>query len=204
MSVKVILADDHVLVRKGIGKLLLDIDGLELAGEAGDGVECLEMVTVQRPHLLLLDISMPRKDGMEVLRELRGQGIAMKILMVTARKERSILTQAMKLGVDGYLTKESEPEDLQNAVYSVLDGNKYIDAEMKSQEEDEENKGILTIREEEILAQLVHGLSNKEIASQLHITERTVKNHMFHIFRKIDVSDRAQAAVYAVKKGMCR
>ena len=80
---KVILADDHVLVRKGIGKLLLDIDGLELAGEAGDGVECLEMVTVQRPHLLLLDISMPRKDGMEVLRELRGQGIAMKILMVT-------------------------------------------------------------------------------------------------------------------------
>jgi DNA-binding NarL/FixJ family response regulator len=204
MSVKVILADDHVLVRKGIGKLLLDIDGLELAGEAGDGVECLEMVTVQRPHLLLLDISMPRKDGMEVLRELRGQGIAMKILMVTARKERSILTQAMKLGVDGYLTKESAPEDLQNAVYSVLDGNKYIDAEMKSQEEDEENKGILTIREEEILAQLVHGLSNKEIASQLHITERTVKNHMFHIFRKIDVSDRAQAAVYAVKKGMCR
>ena len=187
MSVKVILADDHVLVRKGIGKLLLDIDGLELAGEAGDGVECLEMVTVQRPHLLLLDISMPRKDGMEVLRELRGQGIAMKILMVTARKERSILTQAMKLGVDGYLTKESAPEDLQNAVYSVLDGNKYIDAEMKSQEEDEENKGILTIREEEI-----------------HITERTVKNHMFHIFRKIDVSDRAQAAVYAVKKGMCR
>ena len=204
MSVKVILADDHVLVRKGIGKLLLDIDGLELAGEAGDGVECLEMVTVQRPHLLLLDISMPRKDGMEVLRELRGQGIAMKILMVTARKERSILTQAMKLGVDGYLTKESAPEDLQNAVYSVLDGNKYIDAEMKSQEEDEENKGILTIREEEILAQLVHGLSNKEIASQLHITERTVKNHMFHIFRKIDVSNRAQAAVYAVKKGMCR
>lgn len=204
MSVKVILADDHVLVRKGIGKLLLDIDGLELAGEAGDGVECLEMVTVQRPHLLLLDISMPRKDGMEVLRELRGQGIAMKILMVTARKERSILTQAMKLGVDGYLTKESAPEDLQNAVYSVLDGNKYIDAEMKSQEEDEENKGILTVREEEILAQLVHGLSNKEIASQLHITERTVKNHMFHIFRKIDVSDRAQAAVYAVKKGMCR
>ena len=204
MSVKVILADDHVLVRKGIGKLLLDIDGLELAGEAGDGVECLEMVTVQRPHLLLLDISMPRKDGMEVLRELRGQGIAMKILMVTARKERSILTQAMKLGVDGYLTKESAPEDLQNAVYSVLDGNKYIDAEMKSQEEDEENKGILTIREEEILAQLVHGLSNKEIASQLHITERTVKNHMFHIFRKIDVTDRAQAAVYAVKKGMCR
>ena len=204
MSVKVILADDHVLVRKGIGKLLLDIDGLELAGEAGDGVECLEMVTVQRPHLLLLDISIPRKDGMEVLRELRGQGIAMKILMVTARKERSILTQAMKLGVDGYLTKESAPEDLQNAVYSVLDGNKYIDAEMKSQEEDEENKGILTIREEEILAQLVHGLSNKEIASQLHITERTVKNHMFHIFRKIDVSDRAQAAVYAVKKGMCR
>ena len=174
MSVKVILADDHVLVRKGIGKLLLDIDGLELAGEAGDGVECLEMVTVQRPHLLLLDISMPRKDGMEVLRELRGQGIAMKILMVTARKERSILTQAMKLGVDGYLTKESEPEDLQNAVYSVLDGNKYIDAEMKSQEEDEENKGILTIREEEILAQLVHGLSNKEIASQLHITVLSV------------------------------
>ncbi len=202
MCVKVVMADDHVMVRKGIGQLLLSIEGLELAGEAGDGVECLKKVEDLQPQLLLLDITMPKKDGMEVLKELYGQGRKMKILMVTARKEKSILREALDLGVSGYLLKDSGPRDLREAVRTVLEEKRYVDSGVLGQGEEIEEKIQLTGREEEILIQLAQGMSNKEIASLFHITERTVKNHLFHIFRKLDISDRTQAAVYALKNGI--
>lgn len=199
MSVKVLMADDHLLVRKGIEQLLLTMEGIEVAGEAGDGEECLQKVWDLRPRLLLLDIIMPGKDGLEVLKELRGQDKELKILMVTARKERSVLREVLELGADGYLLKDSGPDDLKDAVRAVLSGSRYVDSGFQNQGEDAGKIGLLTLREEEILVQLARGMSNKEIASFFHITERTVKNHVFHIFRKLDVSDRTQAAVFALK-----
>lgn len=210
MSIKVMIADDHVLMREGL-KQLLEFDGsIKVIAEAADGVECLESLKTIKPEVLLLDINMPNKNGIEVLKEIRENDIDIKVLMLTVHNEVEYLLKAIDIGVDGYILKDSESAELKKAINYVYNGESYIqsslipslNSRLVNRDMDKEKIESLTKRELEVLIQVANGMFNKEIAVILSISERTVKNHISNIFKKIEVSDRTQAAVFAIKNNL--
>lgn len=210
--IEVMIADDHILMREGI-KQLLEFDGnIRVIAEAGNGSECLEKLKVFHPDVLLLDINMPEINGMEVLKKVKADKVDSKILMLTVHNEVEYLLRALDIGVDGYIMKDSESSELKKAIYMILDGKRYIqpnlipelNAKLASMDVERDKLRFLTKREKEVLVQVASGMSNKEIAINLDISERTVKNHISNIFKKIDVSDRTQAAVFAIKNNMVK
>jgi len=212
MSIRVMIADDHSLIREGI-RQLLEFDGsIEVIAEACDGEECLEKIFVSKPQVLLLDINMPKKNGIKVLEELKKQKVNVKVLILTVHNEVEYLLKAVDIGVDGYILKDSESAELKKAINAVLNGDNYIQPSLipslnnrlVTRDVDKEKIESLTKRELELLIQVASGLSNKEIALSLDISERTVKNHISNIFKKIDVSDRTQAAVFAIKNDLIK
>ena len=212
MKTKVMIADDHSLIREGI-KQLLEFDGsIEVVAEAANGIECLEKLKVFLPDVLLLDINMPEKNGIEVLQELKESKSDVKVLILTVHNELEYLLKAVDIGVDGYILKDSESSELKKAIQSVCNGNNYIQASLIpalnsrliNRDIDRDKIDSLTSRELEVLIQVANGMSNKEIATNLDISERTVKNHISNIFKKIDVSDRTQAAVFAIKNNIIK
>ncbi len=210
MKTKVMIADDHSLIREGI-KQLLEFDGsIEVIDEASNGIECLKKLEVLLPDVLLLDINMPEKNGIEVLQELKSKDSKVKILILTVHNELEYLLKAVDIGVDGYILKDSESSELKRAIQSVCNGENYIQASLipalnnrlVNRDIDKDKIDSLTNRELEVLIQVANGMSNKEIATNLNISERTVKNHISNIFKKIDVSDRTQAAVFAIRNNI--
>ncbi len=211
-SIKVMIADDHILMREGI-KQLLEIDGnIEVIAEAGDGNECLEKLKMNCPDVLLLDINMPEKNGIEVLREIKNENLSIKVLMLTLHNEVEYLIKAVDCGVDGYIMKDSESAELKRAILMVFQGKNYIQPSLipelnfrlANRDVEKDKIDFLTKRELEVLIEVANGMSNKEIALNLDISERTVKNHISNIFKKIDVSDRTQAAVFAIKNNIIK
>lgn len=208
--INVLLVDDHSMIREGI-KQLLELDGdIKVVGEAGNGETCLRMISSLQPDVVLLDINMPEMNGLEVLEKLREKGSKQKVLILTIHNEVEYLMKAIEIGVSGYLLKDSESSILKKAIYAVNSGESYIDAKMtpllkeqnylkEVQREARAKEKLLSTREIEVLCALAEGLYNKEIASKLQISEKTVKNHVSNIFKKIGVSDRTQAAVYAIR-----
>lgn len=201
------LADDHELMREGI-KHLLEFDGsIEVIAEASDGIECLDKLDKITPDLLLLDINMPNRNGIEVLEDLKKRKRKLKILMLTVHNEVDYLLKAIDIGADGYILKDSGSVELKKAINVVMNGESYIqpnlipslNSRLVNRDIDKDKLESLTKREIEILSQVANGMFNKEIALNLDISERTVKNHISNIFKKIDVSDRTQAAVFAIK-----
>lgn len=208
MSIRVMLVDDHALMREGI-KQLLEFDGsIDVIEEARDGEECLQKLIECNPQVLLLDIIMPRKDGIEVLEEIRKRKINVKVLILTVHNEIEYLLKAINMGVDGYILKDSESTELKKAIETVVSGESYIQPKLipslSAQDEAKEKIEDLTSRELEILIHVANGSLNKEIAKKLEISEQTVKNHMSRIFKKIGVCDRTQAAVFALKNDITR
>lgn len=210
MSIKVMLADDHILMREGI-RQLLEFDGsIEVIEEASDGNECIEKLKKSHPDVLLLDINMPKKNGIEVLKEIKDSGIEVKVLILTVHNETEYLLKAVDIGVDGYILKDSESSELKKAISTVISGESYIqpslipslNSRLVIRDIDKDKIDSLTKRELEVLIQVANGMFNKEIAILLSISERTVKNHISNIFKKIDVSDRTQAAVFAIKNNL--
>lgn len=210
MSVKVMLTDDHVLMREGI-KHLLEFDGsVEVIEEASDGVECLEKLEKVTPDILLLDINMPDMNGIEVLEELKKRNSNIKVLILTVHSEVEYLIRAIDIGANGYILKDSGSAELKQAINTIMNNDSYIqpsllpalNSRLINRDIDKEKLESLTKRELEILKQVVGGMFNKEIAASLHISERTVKNHLSNIFKKIDVSDRTQAAVFAIRNNI--
>lgn len=211
-KISVMIADDHVLMREGI-KQLLEFDGsIRVVEEAGDGVECLDKLQYTKPSILLLDINMPKMNGIEVLQEIKKRKISSKVLILTVHNEVEYLIKAVDIGVDGYLLKDSESAELKKAIYAVLNGESYIqhnlipalNARLVARDIDKEQINSLTKRELEVLIQVANGMFNKEIATSLNISERTVKNHISNIFKKINVSDRTQAAVFAIRNNIIK
>lgn len=208
--IQVLLVDDHSMVREGI-KQLLELDGdIKIVGEAGNGEQCLELIETLHPDVVLLDINMPLMNGLEVLEKLKEKKSKQKVLILTIHNEVEYLMRAVDIGVAGYVLKDSDSTVLKEAIYAVVDGENYIDATMtpllkeqnylkELQKEVRSKEKLLSAREIEVLCALAEGLYNKEIASKLQISEKTVKNHVSNIFKKIGVSDRTQAAVYAIK-----
>ena len=212
MSISVMLTDDHVLMREGI-RQLLEFDGtIKVIEEASDGEECLIKLEKSNPQVLLLDINMPKMNGIEVLEEIKRRNINIKILILTVHNEIEYLLKAVNIGVDGYILKESESAELKKAIDVIVNGESYIQPELTtelnrrfiSRDLDRDKLDLLTRREMEVLIQIANGMINKEIANILDISERTVKNHISNIFKKINVSDRTQAAVFAIRNDLIK
>ena len=211
-KIRVMITDDHSLIREGL-KQLLEFDGsIEIVGEASNGIECLEKLNECNPEVLLLDINMPEKNGIDVLKQMKEENSPVKVLILTVHTEMDYLMKAVDIGVDGYILKDSESSELKKAIKAVRDGENYIQPSLipslnnhlLNRDTDNDKISLLTNRELEVLVQVANGMFNKEIALNLNISERTVKNHISNIFKKIDVSDRTQAAVFAIKNNIIK
>lgn len=207
-KIEIIIADDHMMIREGL-KQLLELDGtMKVIAEANDGEECLNLLNKKiHPDILLLDINMPKKNGIEVLEYIKQNKIPVKVLILTVHNEVEYLLKAVDIGIDGYLLKDSSYDELKEAIDVIISGNTYIQPSLlpalnESMEDyalDKEKIECLTNRELDVLRLISEGCSNKKISDELTISERTVKNHISHIFRKINVEDRTQAAVFAIR-----
>jgi len=209
-QIRIVIADDHFMIREGL-KQLLEMDGdIQVVGEAGNGEECLKVIADVNPDVVLLDINMPVMNGLKMLETLRtSKNKKQKVLILTIHNEVEYLLKALEIGVEGYVLKDAESAVLKKAIYKVNSGEEYIDFTMvpilnekKAQEKELVEDDKLTRREIEVLKLLAEGLFNKEIAYKLSISEKTVKNHVSNIFKKIGVFDRTQAAVYAIKNNI--
>lgn len=207
MSVKIMITDNHTMLREGL-KYLLEMDeNIQVIAEAEDGIECLKKLKDVQPDVLVLDIRMPKKTGLQVLEEMKRNGNTTPVLILTAFHEMDYLIHAIDLGVDGYMLKDCDISELKKAIFTITDGKTYIQPNlipllqhtMKKRNMDKTKLDSLTEREAELLKMISIGMNNKDIAEKLMISERTVKNHLSSVFKKLDVTDRTQAAVFAIR-----
>ena len=210
MAVKIMITDDHSMIREGL-KSLLELDGdIEVIAEAENGEECLQKLLTVKPDVLLLDINMPKMNGLEVLKTLKDAKSKVKVLVLTVHNETEYLMKAVEIGINGYVLKDSESAELKKAIFTIYDGENYIqpslipalNSKMIEKNEDEIKLESLTKRELQVLKELAVGKFNRDIAKEMEISERTVKNHISSIFKKLDVTDRTQAAVFAIRNNL--
>jgi DNA-binding NarL/FixJ family response regulator len=210
MNVRLLIADDHDVVRAGLKSLLGDVRDIDIVAEAADGDEAIRMARRHRPDVVMLDVRMPGTDGLAVLGHLRADLPATAVLMFSSYDNPTYIARAMALGAAGYLVKNASRDEIISAIRRVAAGEslwsresmRKITGALSTPRASGELEAPLTKRESEVLRQLALGLSNKEIAQALNISYETVKEHVQHILRKLGVADRTQAAVWAVRKGL--
>ncbi|PFC10231.1 response regulator [Bacillus cereus] len=214
MKIKVLLVDDHTVVLKGLAFFLSTQGDLELVGEANNGKEALVKVGETTPDVILMDLYMPEMDGVEATAYIKKEYPNVKVIVLTSFSDQAHVLPALRAGASGYILKDVEPDQLVEAIRSAYKGNIQLHPDIANAllsqtlpvEEKEEEPSIqvdvLTARENEVLQLLAKGMSNKEVASVLVITEKTVKAHVSSILSKLNLSDRTQAALYAVKNGI--
>jgi len=205
--IRVIVADDHIIFRQGLLKLLQSAEGITVAGEAGDGKEALTMILNESPDIAVLDISMPGLSGIEISKELKARGSATKVVYLTMHNDELTAGKALASGVSGYILKDDAFEDLLYAIKAVASGGKFISPSisdkilqpfpLKSVE-----KNILTEREREILKLIASGMTNRKIADKLSISVKTVETHRARILQKLDFHTTAELVKYAIKTGL--
>jgi DNA-binding NarL/FixJ family response regulator len=216
VSIRVAIADDHAVVRQGLRTFLELQDDVEVVGEAADGAEAVELVARTEPDVVLLDLVMPRLDGIEAIKQIRARCPATRILVLTSFADDRTVLPAVRAGAAGYLLKDVQPPELVSAIRTVHSGEARLAPAVATMlveqlaAEDGANGAAgdqpagphLTPREREVLAELARGRANKAIAFELGVSERTVKTHVSNILAKLGFSDRTQAAVYAVEHGL--
>ena len=208
--IKLMIVDDHKMIREGLKTLLEFDENIKVISEADNGNECLMKLTNAKPDIILLDINMPEMNGIETLKAIHRKKNHPKVLILTVHNEIEYLMKAVDIGVDGYILKDSESRELLRAVYSIAGGEKFIqpnlipllNSKLIARDMDQEKIDRLSDREIEVLKLVATGLFNKEIGERLDISERTVKNHLSNIFKKIDCTDRTQAAVFCIRNGL--
>ncbi|MFD4144023.1 MULTISPECIES: response regulator [unclassified Streptomyces] len=208
-TIRVLLVDDHQVVRRGLRTFLEVQDDIEVVGEAGDGAEGVARAEELGPDVVLMDVKMPGMDGIEALRKLRELANPAKVLIVTSFTEKRTVVPALRAGASGYVYKDVDPEALAGAIRSVHAGHVLLQQEIAgallSDDDPAGSTGrgsTLTEREREVLGLIADGRSNREIARALVLSEKTVKTHVSNILMKLDLVDRTQAALWAVRHGL--
>lgn len=211
-GIRIVLADDHKLFRDGVKKLLDQESDITIVGEASDGEEALAVVREKKPDVLLFDINMPRMDGIQLVRELNNLMKNIRYVAVSAYDDEDHLAALSALGVLGFVLKASGKVELLSAIRSANRGQAYVDPRVAGKlltsfsrrKEDNDQLFDLTSREKEILYWLAQGLSNTEMSEKMVLSEKTVKNHVSHVLKKLDLRDRTQAAILAWKVGFAQ
>ena len=216
MSIKILIADDHALLRQGIKRVLNFEDDLEVVGEASEGQEALSRTLVLQPDVLLIDLNMPGLSGIEVTKQLVAARVKTRIIALTVHDSDRYVLEMLRNGALGYILKDVEPTMLIKAIHVVANGGTFVypklaerifgglsdgaDVKAKAKEMWRDGRGDrLTAREMDVLACIAKGFSNLDIAKALFVSEKTVKNHLTNIFRKLNVNDRTQALIYVLK-----
>jgi NarL family two-component system response regulator LiaR len=208
--IRVLIVDDHAIVREGQRALIDTEPGMEVAGEANDGFEAVELAETLQPDVILLDLFMPRKDGIEAISEIISVNHQVRILVLTSFTEDDKVYAAIKAGASGYLLKDSSPQEILTAIRQVYRGEismnpriaKKLMRELQRTSELPPSEEPLTVREVEVLKLVAQGFSNREIAERLVISERTVRTHVTNILSKLHLANRTQAALYALREGL--
>jgi len=205
--IRVIIADDHVIFRQGLLKLLQSSKDIIVAGEAGTGPETMNLVTSEKPDMAILDISMPGFDGFEILQRIQSQGINTKVIFLTMYKDTLMARKALQSGASGYILKDNAFADLLYAISTVSAGGTFISPSVSksfvsASDTEEREPQFLTLREGEVLKLIASGLTNKQIADKLFISIKTVETHRKNIMQKLDVHTIADLVKYTIKTGL--
>lgn len=210
-KIKVLLADDHAMIREGTRRILEESGNIEVIGEASDGAEAIRQATALRPDVVLMDIAMPKLDGVKATQEIKKNLPSTAVLILSAYDDDAYLFPVLKAGAAGYLLKNCRGSELIDAVKAVIRGEsvlhpviaaKVLKSLSHSPEEEKAEDGLLTRREIEVLKTAASGLSNKDIAQNLNLSSRTVQAHLSNIFNKLNVGSRTEAIMVAFKQGI--
>ena len=211
MSIRVLLADDHRMLREGLRRSLSE-EGFDIVGEAENGEQAVRMAAELQPEVVLMDVSMPEMDGVEATRAIRRQPDAPQVIMLTMHADKEVLAEAIRAGATGYLVKDCSTEEVAEAVRMAVQGDTALSPQLAATMLDEvrrldvpevaDDDRVITKREEEVLQLIADGCSTPEVAEQLYISQKTVKNHLAAIYQKLDARDRTQAVVRAVRMGI--
>jgi DNA-binding NarL/FixJ family response regulator len=209
-TARVLIADDQTLFRSGLARLLDSDDRVQVVGEATDGLDAVKLAAALKPDVVLMDIKMPNLDGIEATRRIVTENPETKVLMLTTFEADNHVIQALKAGASGYVLKDSTASAIVSSVVAVVAGERVMASAVANRVLEmltgattpKEFYDGLTAREVEILKMLATGMANKQIAYQLKISEKTVRNHVSNMYEKLNIYDRAQAVLYAVRKGL--
>jgi DNA-binding NarL/FixJ family response regulator len=207
--IRLVVVDDHALFRRGLVGLLKDMPEFEVIGEASDGLEAIDLIQRAHPDVVLMDVNMPRMDGIQTVHMLHSHRTDVRILMLTISQDDEDLLGAIQAGADGYLLKSTEPEDLRRSILRVAQGQGVLSPEVTAavlkaaaHRGTVENEGLLSDRELEVLGCLAEGQTTLQIASHLFISENTVKTHIRHILEKLEAANRTEAVSKAMQLGL--
>lgn len=210
MTIRLMLADDHRMLREGLRRSMTD-QGFDIVGEARDGDEAIRLAEELEPEVILMDVTMPEVDGVEATRQIKINHPEIRIVMLTMHADQEVLAAAIRAGASGYLVKDCSTDEIANAVRMAASGETALSPQLAAsmldevrkldQPADEEDR-IITKREEEVLQLIADGCSTPEVAEQLFISQKTVKNHLASIYQKLDARDRTQAVLQAVRMGI--
>ena len=213
MTIKLVIADDHHVVRRGLIFFLNTQQDIEVIGEASNGEEAIQLIKELHPDIVIMDLSMPKLNGIEATEQIKNEGLPVKVMILTSFYDQDHILPAIEAGAAGFYVKDSDPDELVTAIRKIYDGEKQFHSKVttqlvsaltsKSESKFEETiHDKLTKREMDVLKEITRGKSNKEIASSLFITEKTAKTHVSNILAKLQLQDRTQLALYAIRNGI--
>ena len=211
VTIRVLLADDHRMLREGLRRSMTE-EGFDVVGEADNGEQAVAMAADLLPDIVLMDVSMPEMDGVEATRAIRATGTHTRVIMLTMHADKEVLAEAIRAGASGYLVKDCSTDEVADAVRLAAQGDTALSPQLAATMLDEvrrlevpdpaEEDRVITRREEEVLQLIADGCSTPEVAEQLYISQKTVKNHLASIYQKLDARDRTQAVLQAVRMGI--
>lgn len=208
VAIKLLIVDDHRLVREGIKRILSDTSDIIVVSEADDGENAIKQAIIHNPDIILLDLMMPKLNGIETLRKMKDLGVKSRVIILSAFSDKNYIIDSIKIGASAYITKDNDGVSLINVIRNVYSGGTYLQPSLvhilrkntdidKTNSNDFEKIKLLSNREYEILKLIANGYNNNEIGKILYISEKTVKNHITNMFKKLEVKDRVQAVIFA-------